>query len=55
MNDDSPVIIDHASGQLEHLPLEKNQRYQAKLNTIQDVRRELAKLYRETRSGLFAM
>ena len=38
MNDDSPVIIDAASGGVETLPPAKNQRYRAKLNTVQDVK-----------------
>ncbi len=36
MNDDSPVIIDAASGDIETLPPAKNHR--AKLNTVQDVK-----------------
>ena len=48
----NPLLIDHASGHVETLPPTKNQRYRSKLETVQDVRRELAKLYRETRSGL---
>ena len=52
MNNETMVIIDQKSGDVETIPLEKNQRYRAKLDTVPDVRRELAKLYRETRSGL---
>ena len=46
------VIIDSATGELEGLPPEKNTRYRCRLDTASDVKRELAKLYREARSGL---
>ena len=46
------VIIDSATGELEGLPPEKNTRYRCRLDNAEDVKRELAKLYRETRSGL---
>ncbi len=52
MDDEAMVIIDGSTGEVERLPPAKTQRYRAKLDTVQDVRRELAKLYRETRSGL---
>ena len=47
-----PVEIDGLTGEVDSLPPQKNVRYRAKLDTMQDVRREMAKLYRETRSGL---
>ena len=46
------VIIDSVTGELEGLPPEKNTRYRCRLDTASDVKRELAKLYREARSGL---
>ena len=47
-----PVEIDGATGEVETLPPQKGQRYRAKLDTMQDVKREMAKVYREARSGL---
>ena len=47
-----PVEIDGATGEIETLPPQKGQRYKCKLDTLQDVRREMAKVYREARSGL---
>ena len=52
MNDESPVIIDATSGDIETLPPSKTARYRCKLDTAIDVQRELAKLYRECRSGI---
>ena len=52
MNIQSQVIIDSASYEVDGLPPGKNPRYRCKLDTAEDVRRELAKLYRESRSGL---
>jgi hypothetical protein len=52
MNDEPNLIIDGATGEVESLAPVKGQRYRCKLDTADDVRRELAKLYRETRSGL---
>jgi hypothetical protein len=47
------VEIDGATGEVtEYTPTGKPSRYRCKLDTMQDVRREMAKLYRETRSGL---
>ena len=46
------LVIDNATGELAPLPPEKNTRYRCKLDTANDVKRELAKLYREARSGL---
>jgi hypothetical protein len=50
MSDRIPVEIDHASGQVEDLPQQKGQRYRCKLDTLADVKREMAKVYRESRS-----
>lgn len=45
-----PVEIDGKTGEIETLPPQKGQRYRCKLDTIDDVRREMAKVYRESRS-----
>ena len=47
-----PVEIDNATGAVETLPPAKGQRYRCKLDTMQDVKREMAKVYRESRSEL---
>jgi hypothetical protein len=47
-----PVEIDGATGEVETLPPAKGQRYRCKLDTLQDVKREMAKVYRESRSEL---
>jgi len=52
MSNREPVEIDGATGEVETLPPQKGQRYRCKLDTMQDVRREMAKVYREARSGL---
>lgn len=52
MSNDYPVEIDAETGAVETLPPQKGQRYRCKLDTMQDVRREMAKVYREARSGL---
>jgi hypothetical protein len=52
MSNDFPVEIDGATGEVETLPPQKGQRYRAKLDTLADVKREMAKVYREARSGL---
>jgi hypothetical protein len=52
MSNQYPVEIDGATGEVTGLPPEKNRRYRAKLDTVQDIQREMAKAYREARSGL---
>ncbi|MEI8572630.1 hypothetical protein U737_07700 [Methylomonas sp. LW13] len=52
MSNDFPVEIDGKTGEVETLPPQKGQRYRCKLDTMQDVRREMAKVYREARSGV---
>lgn len=47
-----PVEIDGETGEVETLSPQKGQRYRCKLDTIQDVKREMAKVYRESRSEL---
>lgn len=44
-----PIDIDGATGEVLKLP---PKRKRAKLDTLQDVRLEMAKVYREARSGL---
>lgn len=51
MSNTEPVIIDSESGLIETLPPEKGQRYRVKLDTAERVRAEMAKIYREARSG----
>ncbi|KJV07547.1 hypothetical protein [Methylocucumis oryzae] len=51
MSNKYPVEIDGATGEVETLPPQKGQRYRCKLDTMQDVKREMAKVYREARSG----
>lgn len=54
MSDDN-VLIDGFTGEIEStLPPQKNKRYRCELDTANDVKKELAKLYREARSGLVA-
>ncbi len=52
MSNDYPVEIDAATGKVSTSPPQKGQRYRCKLDTLQDVRREMAKVYRESRSEL---
>ena len=51
MNNKHPVEIDAATGAVSDLPPQKG-RYRCQLDTVNDVRREMAKVYREARSGL---
>ncbi|WP_150051124.1 hypothetical protein [Methylomonas rhizoryzae] len=55
MSNDYPVEIDGVTGEVAPLPPQKGQRYRCKLDTLQDVRREMAKVYREARSGITNM
>lgn len=52
MSNDYPVEIDAATGNVSTSPPQNGQRYRCKLDTLQDVRREMAKIYRESRSEL---
>lgn len=52
MSDREPVIIDGITGDVETLPPQKGKRYRCELSTVQDVRREMAKVYRECRSEI---
>ena len=51
MSNKYPVEIDGATGEVEALPPQRGSRYRCKLDTLNDVRREMAKVYRESRSG----
>lgn len=50
MSNKNPCLIDGLSGEINDLPYTKGRRYRAKLDSMQDVRREMAKVYREARS-----
>jgi hypothetical protein len=52
MSNKYPVEVDGITGEVSDLPPVKGARYRAKLDSLQDVRREMAKLYREARSGV---
>ena len=52
MANKNPVEIDGITGEVETLPPAKGTRYRAKLDSISDVKREMAKVYREARSGV---
>jgi hypothetical protein len=52
MSNLEPVEIDGITGEVETLPPQKGKRYRCQLDTMQDVRREMAKVYREARSGI---
>jgi len=51
MSNRYPVEIDGATGEVETLPPGKF-RYRCKLDTLADCRREMAKVYRESRSKI---
>ena len=52
MTNKHPVEIDGVTGEIETLPPQKNQRYRCKLDSMSDVKREMAKVYRESRSNI---
>ncbi len=52
MTNKHPVEIDAATGIVSDLPYTKGTRYRCKLDTLNDVRREMAKVYRESRSDV---
>ena len=56
MSNQSPVEIDSSTGEATPLPpVDNSSRYRAKLDTAGDIKREVAKLYRESRSGLMGI
>lgn len=52
MPNQPPAIIDHDTGEIEDYPPVRGKRYRCKLDSLADVRREMARLYREARSGM---
>ena len=52
MSNKHPVEIDGITGEVETLPPQKGQRYRCQLDTMADVKREMAKVYREARSNI---
>ena len=52
MTNKYPSEIDGVTGEVNDLPIINGVRYRCKLNTLQEVRREMAKVYRESRSGI---
>ena len=52
MTNKYPVEIDGHTGEVESLPPSKGKRYRCKLDTLADVRAEMAKVYREARSDV---
>lgn len=52
MSGKDPVIIDGVTGDVETLPPQRGKRYRCELDTVQDVKREMAKVYRECRSDI---
>jgi hypothetical protein len=52
MSNLEPVEIDGITGEVHDIPHQKNKRYRCELSTVQDVRREMAKVYRECRSDI---
>lgn len=52
MSNQEPVIIDGVTGDVEHIPPQRGKRYRCELSTAQDIRREMAKVYRECRSDI---
>jgi hypothetical protein len=52
MSNKTAAEIDAATGEVsDYHPEVKSARYRAKLDTLADVKREMARLYRESRSG----
>jgi len=52
MSNHFPVEIDGTTGEVSDLPPVKGTRYRCKLDTLGDVKREMARVYREARSGI---
>lgn len=52
MSKRNPLEINGVTGEVSDLPPTKGQRYRCQLDTLQDVRREMAKVYRESRSNV---
>ncbi|MFI3217148.1 MAG: hypothetical protein QX192_10165 [Methylococcales bacterium] len=53
MSNENNVIIDGVTGEVHDMGYVKNnKRYRCELDTVSDVKREMAKVYREARSGI---
>lgn len=52
MSNHYPVEIDGITGEVEDLPYKRGTRYRAKLDNLSDIKREMAKVYRESRSEI---
>ena len=52
MSNKKAVTFDGQTGEVLGVGVVKKTRYRAKLDTISDIKREMAKLYREARSGV---
>lgn len=52
MTERPPVEIDGITGEIETIPSLKGKRYRCKLDTMKDVKAEMARVYREARSGI---
>ena len=52
MSNLEPVEIDGITGEVETLPPQKGKRYRCQLDTMNDVKRGMAKVYRECRSEI---
>lgn len=52
MSNESPVEIDGITGVVSVIPPSRGARYRCRLDTAGQCRREMAKVYRESRSGL---
>jgi hypothetical protein len=52
MSDENSLVIDGITGEVETMPPQRGKRYRCELSTVQDVRREMAKVYRECRSEI---
>jgi hypothetical protein len=52
MSNLEPVEIDGITGEVHDIPPQRGKRYRCELSTAQDVRREMAKVYRECRSDI---
>jgi hypothetical protein len=52
MSNLEPVEIDGITGEVHDIPHVKNKRYRCELDTVSDVKREMAKVYRECRSNM---
>ena len=50
MSNKYPVEVDSVTGEVSDLPPVKGTRYRCKLDTLSDIKREMAKVYRESRS-----